>query len=153
MHKIIAREVRSFEHFKCESVGAIANQSGSVWSAFIVTDADSSYGLKYFDLEVTLPTNYPFSPMQVRFVTPIKHEYVTDKGYVNLDVLGPSWTPALSIAGILISIVSMLNECDMDNLRSRQIERQSLIKEELVSTVIGLQLQQELEQEQSQPVG
>jgi ubiquitin-protein ligase len=140
MHKIIARELRSFEHFKSESVGAtIANQTGTLWSAFIVTDIDSVYGLKRFDLEVTLPPNYPFSPLLVRFVTPVKHEFVTDKGYVNLDVLGALWTPALSIAGILISIVSMLNECDMDYLRSRQIERQAIIKEELVSTVIGLQ--------------
>ena len=138
MHKIIARELRSFEHFKCESVGATMRLP-TVWDAFIVTDMDSIHGLKRFDLEVTLPANYPFTPMLVRFVTPVNHEYVTDKGYVNLDVLGSMWTPAHSIAGILISIVSMLNQCDMDNLRSRQVGRQTLIKEELVYAVIGKQ--------------
>lgn len=136
MNKVIARELRSFVHFKCESVGATM-RTPSIWDAFIITDTDSVHGLKRFDLEVTLPANYPFSPMLVRFVTPIKHEYVTDKGYVNLDVLGAAWTPAHSIAGILISILSMVNECDMDNLRSRQVERHSLIKEELVYAVMA----------------
>jgi len=134
MHKIIAREIRSFEHFNDASIGATMRQP-SLWDAFIDTDIDSTYGSRRYNIEVTLPPNYPFVPMRVRFITPIKNEYITSEGYLNLDILGTQWTPTYSIAAVLLSFASILNACDIDNMRSRQVARQEQIRAELISRI------------------
>jgi len=133
--RIIGRETRSLEHFGCPNTGAtlrVADARGLVWDGHIITDDDSVIGVQRFDLEIILPPNYPFVPMKVRFIKPIKHCLVMSDGRLNLDILGSQWSPSCTIATILVSVLSLVNDCDIDYMKSRQIARTSLIRQELI---------------------
>jgi ubiquitin-conjugating enzyme E2 D/E len=67
-------------------------------------------GLKY-ELEIKIGTDYPMKPPYVRFVGPIiYHPNVNTSGDICLDILKNEWAPTLSLAKMMISICSLLNE-------------------------------------------
>lgn len=63
-------------------------------------------------LEMILPSQYPYVPPQIRFVSPISHPYISKTGVLFLDLLGSNWTPVMTIPNILISIESVLSDVD-----------------------------------------
>lgn len=67
-------------------------------------------GLKY-ELEIKIGTDYPMKPPYVRFVGPkIYHPNVNITGDICLDILKTEWAPTLSLAKMMLSICSLLNE-------------------------------------------
>jgi hypothetical protein len=52
-----------------------------------------------FELEVELPRNYPFMVPRVRFVTPMFHPNIDERGGVELDIL-LDWSPATFVGKV-----------------------------------------------------
>jgi ubiquitin-protein ligase len=77
----------------------------------IIGPVGTSYeGLKY-DLLIKIGTDYPMKPPYVRFVGPkIYHPNVNTTGDICLDILKTEWAPTLSLAKMMLSICSLLNE-------------------------------------------
>merc|ERR1719491_1770511 len=73
---------------------------------------DSPYDGGAFFLEVVLPQDYPFKPPKIKFTTKIYHCNVNDKGGICLDILKDKWSPALTISKVLLSICSLLTDCN-----------------------------------------
>ncbi|CAL1295308.1 unnamed protein product [Larinioides sclopetarius] len=71
---------------------------------------DSPYEGGVFSLTIHFPTNYPFEPPEIYFMTRIYHPNIDKYGYICLDILESDWSPALTISTVLLSICSML--CD-----------------------------------------
>lgn len=105
-----------------------------IWDVNITTDTDSKFGKVKHTLELILPTNYPFHCPTIRFITPIRHNCVDSRGYIYIDQL-LVWSPAYTISGLIMSIASVLNEGDIDYLRSRQVARTESIKFELFGRI------------------
>ncbi|CAF1422127.1 unnamed protein product [Rotaria magnacalcarata] len=76
--------------------------------AKIVGPNNSPYADYIFTLDINLPTDFPFKPPKVKFVTPVYHPAIKDDGSICLDVLGEKWTPNLSIVTILLQIIELL---------------------------------------------
>ena len=71
------------------------------------------YSDELFTLQVKFPKNYPMEPPEVIFLPePPVHPHVYSNGHICLDILyagrNGSWSPALTINKVCISLQSML---------------------------------------------
>jgi len=80
------------------------------WDAMIVGPADSPYAGGMFKLEIHFPSDYPFKPPKVTFLTKIYHPNINSHGNICLDILKDQWSPALTVSKVLLSICSLLND-------------------------------------------
>ncbi|KAF5768984.1 putative ubiquitin-conjugating enzyme E2, ubiquitin-conjugating enzyme/RWD [Helianthus annuus] len=68
------------------------------------------YANEKFQLQVDLPEHYPMEAPQVIFLHPAPvHPHIYSNGHICLDILYDSWTPAMTIGSVCISILSMLS--------------------------------------------
>lgn len=81
-----------------------------IWDAMIVGPSDSPYSGGMFKLEIHFPSDYPFKPPKIMFVTKIYHPNISSLGNICLDILKDQWSPALTIGKVLLSICSLLTD-------------------------------------------
>ena len=92
------------------SSGPMNDKDLFLWQAWIQGPEDTPYSGGIFFLSITFPQEYPFKPPTVTFDTKIFHPNIDTDGVICLDILKDQWSPALTVAKILLSIRSLLNE-------------------------------------------
>ena len=80
------------------------------WKAVILGPIATPYEGGIFNLDISIPSNYPFKPPSVIFKTKIYHPNINSAGSICLDILKTQWSPALTISKILLSICSLLSD-------------------------------------------
>ena len=80
------------------------------WEAVILGPIATPYEGGVFNLNISIPSNYPFKPPIVIFKTKIFHPNINSAGSICLDILKNQWSPALTISKILLSICSLLSD-------------------------------------------
>lgn len=85
------------------------------WEAMIIGPADSPYHGGVFRLNIHFPADYPFKPPKVNFITRIYHCNINSSGGICLDILKDQWSPALTVSKVLLSICSLLCDCNPDD--------------------------------------
>lgn len=80
------------------------------WQGSIIGPEDSPYAGGLFDLDIDIPSTYPFDPPKIKFITRIYHPNIDNEGRICLDILKDKWSPALDIIRTLLSISSLLTE-------------------------------------------
>ncbi|KAI1368111.1 putative ubiquitin carrier protein [Xylaria arbuscula] len=59
-------------------------------------------------VDVKIPTEYPFRPPVMKFVTPVWHPNISSQtGAICLDTLSSAWSPVLTIKSTLLSLQSL----------------------------------------------
>jgi len=66
-------------------------------------------------LTFDFPSDYPFKPPKVRFITPIYHCNVNVNGGICLAVLHSEWSPALTAARVMMSIFDLMTDPNPDD--------------------------------------
>ncbi|KAH9967141.1 ubiquitin-conjugating enzyme/RWD-like protein [Russula dissimulans] len=70
---------------------------------------DSPYEGGHFELDIVVPDLYPFSPLEMKFITKVYHPNVSPvTGAISLSILKGQWSPALTLRTTLISLQSFL---------------------------------------------
>ncbi|XP_072034692.1 ubiquitin-conjugating enzyme E2 E1-like [Amphiura filiformis] len=82
------------------------------WVSTILGPPGSVYEGGVFFLEIHFSPEYPFKPPKVTFKTRIYHCNINSQGVICLDILKDNWSPALTISKVLLSICSLLSDCN-----------------------------------------
>lgn len=85
------------------------------WQAVIVGPENTPFEGGMFKLSIAFPNDYPFKPPVVKFLTKIYHPNINDVGHICLNILGAQWSPALSVAKVLLSICALMCEPNPDD--------------------------------------
>jgi len=93
----------------------IINDNLYHWKAQIFGPEGTPYQGGIFHLEINFPTEYPFKPPKIHFITKVYHPNINSAGSICLDILKTQWSPALTIGKVLISICSLLNDPNPDD--------------------------------------
>ena len=113
----IKRELKLFHEeppTNC-SAGLINDNDCFEWDATIMGPEGSPYEGGIFNLRISFPKDYPFKPPICIFVTKIFHPNINSSGGICLDILKESWSPALTICKVLLSICSLLDDPNPDD--------------------------------------
>ncbi|KAM7382976.1 hypothetical protein PAMP_002666 [Pampus punctatissimus] len=96
------------------------------WRSTILGPPGSVYEGGVFFLDIAFTPDYPFKPpkclvttsgaafvaQKVTFRTRIYHCNINSQGVICLDILKDNWSPALTISKVLLSICSLLTDCN-----------------------------------------
>jgi ubiquitin-conjugating enzyme E2 D/E len=85
------------------------------WSGNIIGPTETPYEGGVFHLKIFFLPEYPFKPPKITFVTKIYHPNINGVGAICLDILKDSWSPALNISKVLLSICSLLSDPNPDD--------------------------------------
>lgn len=85
------------------------------WQATIMGPRDTPYQDGIFYLSIIFPSEYPFKPPIVKFITKIYHCNINSNGSICLDILKNEWSPALTISKLLLSICSLMTDPNPDD--------------------------------------
>jgi len=94
------------------------------WDASIFGPIGTPYENGVFKLEIHIPSNYPFKPPLINFITRIYHPNIDGVGSICLDILKSKWSPALTISKILLSICSLLSDPNQNDPLVQDIANQ-----------------------------
>ena len=87
----------------------------STWNVTLRGPPGSHYEGGVYALSVHLPTNYPYEPPVVSFVTKIYHPNISSDGVICLEILKSNWSPVLTIGKILRAILALLYDPNIDD--------------------------------------
>ncbi|WWC70666.1 uncharacterized protein I206_104617 [Kwoniella pini CBS 10737] len=80
------------------------------WKSILPGPIGSPYEGGSFEIEITVPEDYPFSPPKLHFITKVYHCNIASTGAICLDLLKHAWSPALSLYKVILSLSSLLTD-------------------------------------------
>ena len=111
------------------SVGLIDENDFFKWSVCFTGPEDTVYEGGFFKAILTFPEDFPQNPPEMKFITEMWHPNIYPDGKVCISILHPPgvdqfnelekaeerWRPVLGVEQILISVISMLNEPNIES--------------------------------------
>lgn len=84
-----------------------------------------------FEIDIVIPTQYPFEPPRMKFITKIWHPNISSQtGAICLDILKDQWSPALTIKTALLSLQALLCAPEPGDPQDAQVARMYLDDQE-----------------------
>jgi len=108
------RILREFEDFSKNA--ETSNLSVSIlsddiyhWKGVLTGPEDTMYSGGRFQIDIQIPSDYPYKPPKMKFDTKIWHPNISSQtGAICLDILKNEWSPALGIRTALLSLQALM---------------------------------------------
>ena len=114
--KRIYKELKDLENYPLANCSAGPTDENIFnWRSTILGPEKTPYHGGIYFLTIEFPSNYPFKPPRIYFNTKIYHPNINSQGGICLDILKDSWSPALTIGKVLLSICSLLDDPNPDD--------------------------------------
>jgi len=94
-----------------------------LWEVALFGPPDTLYAGGYFKAHLKFPSDYPYNPPTVRFMSKVWHPNVYENGDLCISILHPPtddpqsgelpcerWNPTQNVRTVLLSVISLLNE-------------------------------------------
>lgn len=95
------------------------------WTATVIGPEASPYENGVFQVEIKVPSEYPFKAPKVRFVTRVYHPNVkSSTGEICSDLLKEQWKPTLNIRWVLGILKSLFDSVESDSPLEPEIAKQ-----------------------------
>ncbi|KAK6513541.1 hypothetical protein TWF281_005164 [Arthrobotrys megalospora] len=86
------------------------------WRAGLRGTPDSPYEGGVWEIDITIPDNYPLAPPTIKFITKICHPNVHIKtGEICLDLLKSAWAATYTISSTMTAIQTLLTSPEPDS--------------------------------------
>ena len=107
--KKLLADFENIQNNPSDNFSAVPNETNvMIWNAVIFGPQNSPYEDGVLKLTMTFCDEYPYIPPQVQFTSKMFHPNIFSDGKVCPEILQNSWTPAIEVASILITIRSIL---------------------------------------------
>ncbi|KAI9680311.1 MAG: hypothetical protein M1829_001197 [Trizodia sp. TS-e1964] len=117
--KRLLHELEEYQHTPNDALLLLApihDEDLFRWGAVMKGVPGSAYEGGLWELEISVPQNYPKAPPGVRFATQICHPNVHFKtGEICLDLLKASWTPLYKISATLTAVHQLLTDPEWES--------------------------------------
>jgi ubiquitin-conjugating enzyme (huntingtin interacting protein 2) len=88
---------------------------------------DTPYQGGVFQVDISIPNEYPFKPPQMKFATKIYHPNISSvTGAICLDILKDAWTPVFTLKSSLISLQSLLQSPEPNDPQDAEVAKHYL---------------------------
>ena len=123
--------MKDFTSNEEDSIKVFPTSDLSEWKAIIIGPPGCTYNKGMYLLYINFPTDYPFKPPKVRFLTRIYHCNVSSSGSICLDILKENWSPALTIKKVLLGIQEIMANPNPDDSLESNISAEMRHEKEL----------------------
>ena len=123
----LKRELKQIDKEKSEmySITLPDPNKLQLWHGTIYGPPDSPFEGGQFKVEIKIPNKYPNNPPRVQFITQIYHPNISrEGGDICVDFLSDNWTPGMTIAKMLVSLLSLLTDPNADDPLESDIANQ-----------------------------
>ena len=84
---------------------------------------DTPYSGGIFEVEIKIPSEYPFIPPKMRFINKVWHPNVSSQtGAICLDILKDQWSPALTLKTALLSLQALLSSPEPSDPQDAEVK-------------------------------
>jgi len=122
----VKKEYKEVQKAKDAGITAVlVNQNFAHWEATIDGPQGSIYEKGKFNIDIVIPSSYPFVPPKMRFITKVWHPNISSQtGAICLDILKTEWSPALTLRTALLSLQALLSCPNADDPQDAQVASQ-----------------------------
>ena len=107
--KRITKEISELSSDPHPSFAVFPNENDiTFWNVFMTGPETTPYEGGVYKLYVKIPSDYPFKPPSVKFVTPIYHCNINSSGSICHAILKDQWSPAITIRKVFDYIFGLL---------------------------------------------
>jgi ubiquitin-conjugating enzyme E2 D/E len=108
--KRIAQEYHDINHTDYGLSAKMDETDLTKWEVYFFGPSNTPYMGGVYKLKIDFKNKYPYEPPYCQFITKMYHPNIDMSGRICLDTLKSNWSPALSPAKLVLSIISLLTD-------------------------------------------